>query len=58
MDLKASVHHIGNAFFNAVDTPQEETATLILQIPITRMSRKVIFVPLATPEKKIFLLKD
>ena len=58
MDLNASVHHIGNAFLNAVETPQEEAATLVLQIPITRMSREVISVPSATQEEWKFLLKD
>ena len=43
MDLKASVGHIRNAFLNAVETPQE-AETLVLQIPITRMGREVIYV--------------
>ena len=58
MDMKASVCHIGNAFLDAVETPHKEAATLVLQIPITRMSREVIFVPSATPEEWTFLLKD
>ena len=58
MDLKASVHHIGNAFLNAVETPQEEAATLVLQIPITRMSREVVFIPTSHPDERTFLLKD
>ena len=58
MDLKASVCHIGNAFLNAVETPQEEAATLVLQIPITRMSREVVFIPTSHPDERTFLLKD
>ena len=58
MDLKASVCHIGNAFLNVVETPQEEAATLVLQIPITRMSRKVVFIPTSHPDERTFLLKD
>ena len=38
MTLKESVHHIGNAFLNAVETSQQEAACLLLQIPITCMS--------------------
>lgn len=58
MDIKASVRHIGNAFLNAVETPQEEAACLILQMPITRMSRQVIFLHTSPPDERTFLLKS
>ena len=44
MDIKASVRHMGNAFLNGVETSAQEAACLVLQLPITRMSRKVVFV--------------
>ena len=34
MDLKESVHHMGNVFLNAVETSQEEAAFLLLQLPV------------------------
>ena len=58
MDIKASVRHIGNAFLNAVETPQEEAACLVLQMPITRMSRQVIFLHTSPPDERTFLLKS
>ena len=58
LDLNASIHYIGNAFLTAVETSQEEADTPGLQIPITRMSREVIFVSSATPEEWTFILKD
>ena len=58
MDLKKSVRHIGNAFLNGVETSQQEAAFLVLQMPITRMSRAVIFIPTAHPDDRTFLMKD
>ena len=58
MDIKASMRHIGNAFLNAVETPQEEAACLVLQMPITRMSRQVIFLHTSPPDERTFLLKS
>ena len=31
MDLKESVHHMGNVFLNGVETSQEEAEFLLLQ---------------------------
>ena len=58
MDLKKSVRHIGNAFLNGVETSQQEAAYLVLQMPVTRMSRSVIFVPTSHPDDRTFLMKD
>ena len=58
LDLKKSVRHIGNAFLNGVETSQQEAAFLVLQMPVTRMSRAVIFIPTAHPDDRTFLMKD
>ena len=43
MDLKTLVRHMGNAFLNFLETSQEDIVCFVLQIPITRMSRQVLF---------------
>ena len=58
MDLKQSVRHMGNAFLNGVETSQEEAACLLLGIPITQMSRKVVFINTTPIEQRTFVLKS
>ena len=58
MDIKASVRHMGNAFLNGVETSAQEAACLVLQLPITRMSREVVFLHTSPPDERTFLLKD
>ena len=58
VDIKASVRHMGNAFLNGVETSAQEAACLVLQLPITRMSREVIFLHISPPDERTFLLKD
>ena len=58
MDIKASVRHMGNAFLNCVETSAQEATCLVLQLPITRMIRKVVFIPTSRPDERTLLLKD
>ena len=58
MDLKQSVQHIGNVFLNAVETGQEEAAFLILQAPMTFMSRESVFINTSPPSERTFLVKS
>ena len=59
MDLKASVRHMGNAFVNGIKRSQEEGTCLVLQLPVTRMSRQMLYLHTDHPNgKKTFLLKD
>ena len=58
IDLKASVRHMGNTFLNDVETSQEEAACLVLQLPITWMSRWVLSLHTAYIGEWAFLLKD
>ena len=55
-DLKKQVRHIGNKFLNAVEVSAQEAAYLILQKPLTRASRQVIFINTSPPEDRTFLL--
>ena len=58
MDIKASVKHIGNASLNGVETSAQEAACLVLQLPITRMSREIVFLHTSPLDERTFLLKD
>ena len=58
MDIKASVRYMGNAFLNGVERSAQEAACLVLQLPITRMSREVVFLPTSPSDERTFLLKD
>ena len=58
MSLKESVRHMGNAFLNGVETPQQEAGFLALQMAVTRMSRESTFMPTSPPDERTFLLKD
>ena len=56
--LKQQVRHIGNKFLNAVEISAQEAAYLVLQLPLTKSTRDVIFVPTSPPEERTFLLKN
>ena len=58
MNLKVSVRHMGNAFLDGVETPQQEAAFLALQMAVNRMSRESTCVPTSPPDEQTFLLKD
>ena len=58
MDLKESVHHMGNVFLNAVETGQEEAAFLLLQLPMTYMSRDSVFINTSPKNERTFLVKS
>ena len=55
MDLKESVHHMGNVFLNAVETSQE-VAFLLLQLPMICMTRGTTFLSTSPSHKRIFLV--
>ena len=58
VDIKASVRHMGNAFIIGVETSAQEAVCLVLQLPITGMSREVVFLHTSPPDEGTFLLKD
>ena len=57
LDLKRQVRHIGNYFTNSVETCAQEAAYLTLQLPLTKATRKVVFINTSPPDKRTFLLK-
>ncbi|KAJ8049970.1 hypothetical protein HOLleu_02958 [Holothuria leucospilota] len=57
-DIRNQVRIIGNKFVNAVEVSAQEAAYLLLQLPITRSSRSVVFINTSPPEERTFLLKS
>ena len=55
--VKESVRHIGNKFLNAVEVSAQEAAYLILQLNMSRKSRKCEFVSTNPQSERTFLLK-
>ena len=58
MEIRQAVRHIGNKFLNCVEVGAQEAAYLVLQMPITKSSREVVFINTNTPEERPFILKD
>ncbi|PJE78258.1 ATP-dependent RecD-like DNA helicase [invertebrate metagenome] len=58
MDLKRQVRHIGNKFLNFVEISAQEASYLVLQMPLTRASREVVFINTSLPKDRVFLLKS
>ena len=58
MDLKRQVRHIGNQFLNSVEVSAQEAAYLVLQMPLTKGSRDVVFLSTSPPDERIQLLKQ
>ena len=56
MDLEESVHHMGNVFLNGVETSQE-AAFLLLQLPMTHMTRGTTFINTSPPHERTFVVK-
>ena len=58
LDLKRQVRHIGNYFTNSVETCAQEAIYLTLQLPLTKATRKVVFINTSSSNKRTFLLKQ
>jgi hypothetical protein len=52
------VRHIGNRFLNNVDMSAQEAVYLLLQLPLERCSREVVFINTSPPEERVYLLKS
>ncbi|MCG7875518.1 MAG: AAA family ATPase [Candidatus Thiodiazotropha endolucinida] len=57
MDLKRQVRHIGNVFSNSVEVSAQEAVYLVLQMPLTKSSRNVVFINTSLPNQRVQLLK-
>ena len=57
MDIKRQVRHIGNVFSNSVEVSAQEAVYLVLQMPLTKSTRDVVFINTSEPNQRIQLLK-
>ena len=56
--LLSQIRHIGNKFLNSVEISAQEAVYLVLQMPLRRSSRDVVFINTSNPEERTFLLKS
>lgn len=56
--MKRQVRHIGNYFTNSVETSAQEAVYLIIQIPLTKATRQVVFINTFPSDQISFLLKE
>ena len=55
--IKQQVRDIGNKFLNSVEISAQEAVYIVLQLPMRKSSREVIFIPTAPSEERVQLLK-
>lgn len=58
MDLKKQVRHIGNKFLNSVEESAQEACYLLLQLPLTKATKDVVFINTSPSTDRTFLLKS
>ena len=58
MDIKRQVRHTGNVFSNSVEVSAQEAVYLVLQMPLTKSTRDVVFINTSEPSQRIQLLKE
>ena len=56
-NIKQQVRDIGNKFLNSVEISTQEAVYIILQLPMRKSSREVIFINTSPPDERIQLLK-
>ena len=56
-DVRQQLRHISNKFLNAVEISAQEAAYILLQLPMRKSSRQVLFVNTNMPQDRVFLLK-
>ena len=56
--IKQQVRDIGNKFLNSVEISAQEAVYIVLQLPMRKRSREVIFIPTAPPDERVQLLKS
>lgn len=58
LNLRQQVSSIGNKFLNAVEVSAQEAVYLLLQLPVTRSSRSVVFTNTSPAAERTFILKS
>ena len=56
-NIKQQVRDIGNIFLNSVEISAQEAVYIVLQLPMKKSSRQVIFINTAPPNERVQLLK-
>ena len=56
--IKQQVRDIGNNFLNSVEISAQEAVYIVLQLPMRKSSRKVIFFITSPPEDRVHLLNS
>ncbi|XP_028417946.1 uncharacterized protein LOC114542642 [Dendronephthya gigantea] len=56
-NIKQQVRDIGNKFLNAVEISAQEAVYVVLQLPMRKSSRNVIFINTSPPSERVELLK-
>ena len=56
-DIRNQVRHIGNKFLTNVEIGAQEAAYLVLQMPLRRTSRSVVFINTSPPDERVVMLK-
>ena len=57
-DIRQQVRRIGNQFLSHVEVGAQEAAYLVLQMPLRKSTRDVVFIETNEPEKRTVLLKS
>ena len=55
--IKQQVRDIGNTFLNSVEISAQEAVYIVLQLPMRKYSRQVVFIPTSPPDERVQLLK-
>ena len=55
--IKQQVRDIGNRFLNNVEISAQEEVYIVLQLPMRKSSRHVVFINTSPPEDRVQLLK-
>ena len=55
--IKQQVRDIGSKFVNDVEISAQEAVYVVLQLPMRKASRPVIFINTSPPEERVELLK-
>ena len=56
-NIKQQVRDIGNKFLNSVEISAQEAVYVVLQLPMTKASRSVVFINTSPPAERVELLK-
>ncbi len=56
-NIKQQVRDIGNKFLNCVEISMQEAVYVVLQLPMQKAPRSVIFINTSPPSKRVELLK-